>query len=1012
MKAVIASIIARPIGVLIISFLLLLGGGVAAFRLPLSLLPNIEIPRIILLCSQANTSVEDMETGLIRPLRREMLQLNDLQDLTSRAIDGGGIIKLEFEYGKSMERAFMDVSERVDAAMSYLPTGTKRPVIIKARATDLPVFNLRVSLSGGENRIENDDLLSLSDVASSVIKKALEQSSNIAFVDLTGSLYPQWTLIPDKWKMESRGLEIEDLRLALQRRQLRFNDLTLVQDNRRVHLYLGEKLGDIADIEDIFIRKNGKVFQIKEIARVERGRVPPKGAFLADGKQGLSLSIIKRPEARMDELQEDIEQLLKNWEYKYPELEFSITQDQGSLLRISLASLYQSLWVGGSLAFMVIFFFFKNKKLPWLIGLSIPFCLLLSLWGFYGLGLSINIISLSGLLLGIGLMIDNAIIVLDNISHYFDNGEELFQSCLRGSTEVMAPLLSSALTTCSVFLPLTLFPGIAGALFYDQALAVAIGLGASLLVSLCFLPTLFNLIHKSGKGHPALNNRMILLENIYKNTLEGCMKRQKTFLISLVIVSCTGVLLFLTLPKSRFPQLTRQGMILKVKGKSDAPLDETLKLTRDILASTDSFSLHSDAFVGTQDLVITDELPQEVSDLSISFQCEDENQLLALQERLTFFFERNSSGLSYSFHPAKNMFERLLGHSRPPLQLKLRSGNSGIGIDPKDVNSLRTFLWEKHALEIKLPPTRLHKIVIPKFDKLKTYKIGLHELFESLRVVFRGLPLVSIQEGNREVRVVFEEKLASAGEDFARVLVKNQEGRPYPVSAMVEVKNDYSFSLIHADRWGPFLPIDLSLRPAEVRRLESSLTEFLLLHPEIQISLHADQTETRNEIRKMSGLLALASFVLFAILTAQFESLLYPLIILAELPISLSAALIALYLGGSTINLMAMIGMVVMSGIVINDSILKIDTIKRFIDEEVPLQKAISKAGKRRLRAILMTSMTTMLAVMPILLGKGLGAELQRPLALALLGGMSLGTLVSLFFIPLAFKYLFLLKES
>ncbi|MEM8892499.1 MAG: efflux RND transporter permease subunit, partial [Bacteroidota bacterium] len=476
-------LIHRPIAVLITALAISILGIIMAYQLPVSLMPDIEIPEITVQINGKKQAAKELERSVVGPLRRELLQVPYLQDIESRARDGIGIIKLRFDYGASIDYAFLDVNEQIDAAMARLPREIERPNVIKASATDLPVFFLNVSYKSAlDSLISEDRYLELSEFSEEIIRKRLEQLGEVALVDITGTQYPEIQIEPDLELLQNLGISENSLKQLLEEHNIDLGNLIVRDGKYQYNVRFSSFLRSARDIAELYLKVDDRVLQLKELAKVQLLPQRRAGAYFSNGKQAIGMAIIKQADARIADLEEEVKFLLEVFQKDYPELEFSLSQDQSKLLNYSIKNLGQSLLIGSMLAFVILFLFLQNARSPWLIGISIPFSLLLSLLLFYFLKISINIISLSGLILGIGLMIDNAIIVIDNISQQIARGLSLDEACVKGTNEVKRPLISSTLTTRAVFIPLIFLSGISGALFWDQARAVSIGLGSSLLV--------------------------------------------------------------------------------------------------------------------------------------------------------------------------------------------------------------------------------------------------------------------------------------------------------------------------------------------------------------------------------------------------------------------------------------------------------------------------------------------------------------------------------------------------
>ena len=422
-------LISRPVAVIMTFLALLLLGIVASNRLPVSLMPDIDIPEITVAVSRPDVSARELENSVVSILRRNLIQVQGIDGIESESRNGSALIRLSFKFGNDINLAFMEVNEKVDGAMNYLPNDLERPRIIKASATDIPVFMLNITLA--DTMAGDEKFIELSEFAETVIKKRIEQLPEVGMADITGQIKREIFISPDREKMNSLGLTDDDITGAVKINNINIGSI-LVKDGKYLYnLEFSSYLKDLNDVRDIYIRTGSRIIQMKDIAAVGIRQEQPRGIYYSGGKRAIALAIIKESTARMASLETKMAELLDVFRKDYPQMEFEISQDQTRLLDYSISNLWQSLLAGGLLAFLLMFFFLKDGKSPLIIGFSIPTTLVISLLFFYLTGLSINIISLAGLILGIGMMIDNSIVVIENITQWIDRGLTLPEACVK-----------------------------------------------------------------------------------------------------------------------------------------------------------------------------------------------------------------------------------------------------------------------------------------------------------------------------------------------------------------------------------------------------------------------------------------------------------------------------------------------------------------------------------------------------------------------------------------------------
>lgn len=392
------------------------------------------------------------------------------------------------------------MNEKIDAAMNFLPKEAERPKVIKASATDIPVFYLNLTLKNDSayGDTEQQSFLELCEFAESVIKRRIEQLEEVAMVDVTGILQRQVQIVPDKDKLAVMGLSIGDVESALSSNNVEPGSMTVRDGYYEYNIKFSTLLRTAEDVENIYLRKGDRIVQLKEFCKVSVVPAKEKGVSLSNGKRAVSLAVIKQSDENIDKMKRALVGTMTYFQSVYPGIDFSISRNQTELLDYTISNLRQNLSLGFLFICLVAVLFLGDVKSPLVIGLSMVVSIVISFVFFYLCHMSLNIISLAGLILALGMMIDSSIIVTENISQYRERGYSLRRACVTGTSEVVTPMLSSSLTTIAVFAPLIFMSGIAGAIFYDQAFSVTVGLMVSYLTGIMLLPVLYLLVYRTG----------------------------------------------------------------------------------------------------------------------------------------------------------------------------------------------------------------------------------------------------------------------------------------------------------------------------------------------------------------------------------------------------------------------------------------------------------------------------------------------------------------------------------
>jgi multidrug efflux pump subunit AcrB len=997
----------RPIAVLMTFFALLGIGWVSYTFLPVSLMPDVAIPEITVHYSYSHSSARELENAVTAPLRRQLLQVGHLEDIRSETRDGTGILHLRFQYGVNTHYAFIEVNEKIDAAMYSLPRDMDRPRVLKASATDIPVFYLNVSL---RNANANEaDFLELSNFVSSVIRHRIEQLPEVAMADMSGATEPRVMIEPDLSLMQSVGLSTNDIENALNNQNLSVGSLWVREGAFRYNIRLTSALRSAEDVGNVTIRSGDRIIPLHEIAHVRMEAQPKQGMFVSNGQPAIALSVIKQSEARMSDLTNKLKSLISRLESDYPDLQFEIAQDQTALLDFSISNLRQNLTWGIVLVCLILFFFQSEWRSPLLVAINIPVSVVLCLIFFYLAKISFNIISLSGLIMAVGMMVDNSIIVTDNIGQYRARGLPLHEACERGTTEVITPLISSALTTVCIFVPLIFLSGIAGALFYDQAMGVAIGLGASLIVSVTLLPVLYRLAFRKRPQAGLNRKREPLMGRLINRFYESGIRftfRYPAVVATLALLLCaSGYFFFTSLNVARLPEFTQSDCMMYIDWNEQIHPDENNRRISRMLETVPVKVQQENRFIGQQQFLISQDTDMGFSEAQAYLAYANEDAMHHAQAQLADYMRKNYPLAAFRIFPPNTLFDRIFAGNNAPLTAALSSMHKAVGFTPDEISTLVSEIDESlgtpHAHS---PVFREHLRVAVDHQRLLLYEVDYNTLIQELKTACHENDIGLLRSYQQFIPLVIGGESQKVGEMIDRLKIRNSSGAEVPLRALVSLHREYDLKTVTAGKDGEYVPVHFNVSAKEYPDVAAKVQQVTDKYPEAEVRFFGAIFENRRMMLELMLVLTISILMLYFILAAQFESLKQPFILLLELPIDIAAALLLLRITGNTLNLMSAIGIIVMCGIIINDSILKIDAINRLRKEGLSMDDAIHTAGRRRLKAIVLTSLTTILAVVPLLLGNGMGAEIQGPFAWTIIGGMSVGTIVSLLLIPLAYK--------
>ncbi len=1002
------TLIQRPIAVTMVLIAVMVLGIVAIKKLPVSLVPDIDIPQITVQVTSPDRSARELNETMLNGLRSELVQVPHLTDITCTARDGSGLIQMTFEYGADADYVFIDVNERVDNAVSSWRGNEERPTIARASATDIPAFFVNVSLKNGD--AAGLRFLEMSDFTRQVIVRRLEQLPEVAMVDISGQVFPQLLVIPDMEKLRAIGIDENQLSSAIQGANVRLGNLSIRDGEYRFNVRFESTVVTREDVENVYIKIRDRVYQIKDLAEVREEQQKIKGMVTSDGHQCVTLAVIKRTDARMADLRKGISKLMETFTHDYPDMDFTVTRDQTELLDYSINNMIKNLLFGALFACLIIFFFMQDVRSPMLVVITIPTALILSFLLFYVIGITINIISLSGLVLGLGMMVDNSIITIDNITQRWQKGEPLADACVYGTQEVFTPMLSSVLTTCAIFLPLIFMSGIAGALFYDEAMAVTITLVSALIVSVLVIPVFYYLFYRNQTCFTP--NKFIQKISVggmtsgYERIMSWFFRHRGVmwciFGVSLLVI---GVL-FKGLDKQKLPALSHSDTLVNIEWNERVSVEENNSRCEKIVAQFPDLVEQYTSMTGAQQFALSHTRETGISEAIIYLKAGSVDDIKEIESRVADFIHSNWREAVCTTQASGNIFDMLFSEKEAPVVARLKCSNGKMP-EPDQLTSLLFDI--RDALPgITVQPAEWNEYIelVTDPEKLALYNVSFSQILGYLQNSMNASSVLRISKGDISMPVVI-----GVGEKEARDLIQGSyietSGGRVPLEILLKETRNRDLKQITSGVDGEYYPLVLDVKGREARRAMETIQNVVRQDDRFDVSFTGSYFSNREMIKELCMVLLVSILLLFFILAAQFESLVQPFIIMSELIIDIFAVLAVLWLFGESLNLMSMIGMVVMCGIVINDSILKVDTINRLREKGFGLKHAILEAGSRRLKAIVMTSLTTILAIAPFLVRGDMGSDLQYPLSLALISGMIAGTFVSVFFVPLAYYVIY-----
>lgn len=1003
----------RPIAVLMTFIALIVAGLILIKKIPVSLLPNIDVPQIVIKINYPNISAAVLEQNIVQPIRESLVNINSIKNIETRSANHTGLLYLTFEYGTRMNLSFVEVNEKLDRLASSLPRDMERPQVMRINTSDIPVIHIQVIPKEGSNYLE------VSSLTEKVLKKRLEQLEGVSLVDINGKQLNIITVTPDKELLSAVGLDENTIIQTIRNSNKELGGLSVKDGQYRYFVKLMNTLEGEEAIANLLIPlKNGSVILLSKVAEVGREPERQTGYHLYNGKEGLVITVQKQPDSRMNELVPKVKDIIEIFKADYPQVNFEITQDQTFLLDAGISNLEQDLIYGGILTVLLLFMFLGNLASPTLMSISIPISLIITFIFFYFLGISFNIISLSGLALGIGMLIDNSIVVIDNITRKRRMGFSMLESSVEGTNEVMTPVISQVLTTVAVYAPLILLSGMAGALVFDQALGLTISLGVSLLVAFVLAPMLYKLFLKRSPQKLKEDTFFYTwVSKGYHKMISHILKYKLLYFLFTILLMPVGFLLSSQIPVTALPDIEKKESLVFIDWNAPIDAQENLRRVKELQFEIQKSCTTTEAEIGIKQFLLQQNT-NTIQQAEVYFACMNKKLKIEMDELVKMWLRNHYSQASFQIADAPNAFTQLFSSSVPYFEARFKP--------IKTITSVNTYNGVKEIVNvipyknISLGPGLIAEQSISIFldyKKMAVYGVNKSAIEDALQQQFGVYNISEIKHfGQLQTIRLKTDKIT--WESKLRNTVKGNNGTPYPMNYFLTLRNEQQPKFITSDKTGEYKSIVFDDKTKNISQIEMQLTK-LAAENGFSVSFQGQYFENRQQLKQLWIIFLIVLFLLYLILAIQYENLIQPVIVMLTIPLGITGGMFFLWLTNGTLDVMAAIGFIVILGLIVDDPILKIETLNRlekqylasgFKHDDLLLERMIHEAGDLCLKPLLMVSLTTSIAMVPVLFIGGIGNDLQRPLAVVIIGGLTIGTFFTTWFIPLAYWYVVKIK--
>ncbi|MFT3806117.1 efflux RND transporter permease subunit [Arenimonas sp.] len=1077
----------RRVTVFMVTLTFVIFGVIALLGLKVNLLPDLSYPTLTVRTEYTGAAPAEIETLISEPVEEAVGVVKNLRKLKSVSRTGQSDVVLEFAWGTDMDQASLEVRDKLDVLR--LPLEAKAPVLLRFNPSTEPVMRLVLTTPEKGNGSEQAELMRLRRYADDELKKKLEPVEGVAAIKVAGGLEDEVQVLIDAERLAQLNLPASTVIDRLKQENVNVSGGRIEEGSERYLVRTVNQFSNLQQMRELLITNlNGVPIRLKDVASVEQGFKEREAVIRFKGREAVELAVYKEGDANTVAVAEAVQAALRNMErtgrtgppgpgevgrpgaYTIDGIPVQTIEDQSKFIKNALSEVKKEALLGGVLSILIIFFFLRDGWSTFVIGLSLPVSIIATFFFMDQLGLSLNVMSLAGLALATGMVVDDSIVVLESIAKARERGLGMLQAAIAGTREVSMAVVASTLTTVAVFFPLVFVEGVAGQLFKDQALTVSIALMISLIVSLTLIPMLSSirarapLSFEGEAAHPdwqptskagrfaavtrrgatrgigavvfgigvavvtaarafgltvgkslALVGEKILIPyewaaSAYHRTLPKALDRPGIILGSAAVAFAIAMAIGMTLGTDLIPQLAQDRFEMTARLPPGTQLRETDALVRAVQQAHDGDkdidALYGVSGTGTRLDANPTESGENVAKLSVvlgdHYSRETE---AAVTERMRKTMAR------YPDIAVKFGRPELFSFSTP-LEIELR-GQDLESLQRAGRRLAELMQGSAHFADVKSTVQQGYPEVQIVFDQQRAAALGLttRQIADQVVRQVRGEVATRYSFRDRKIDVLVrgQEKDRASVDDIRRIIVNPQSDRPVTLDAVADVVETVGPSEIHRSDQTRVAIVSSNLRGIDLGTAVEEVRELVRKNPlgaDIRLGFGGQSEELDSSIRSLLFAFGLALFLVYLVMASQFESLLHPFVIMFSVPLAIVGAVAALWLSGSPISVVVFIGLILLVGIVVKNAIVLIDKVNQLREEGVGKREAICRGAESRLRPIVMTTLCTLFGFAPLAFLGGDGAEVRAPMAITVIGGLAVSTLLTLVVIPIVYDLL------
>jgi len=1008
----------RPIFTIMVSLIVIILGAVALTRLPIDLMPDITSPTISISTSYAKASPLAMEELVTRPIEEAVSAVPGVDEITSQSSEGNSNVQVSFVWGTDLDAASNDIRDRLDRIISRLPDGANRPSLRKFDLAATPVLMMGVT--------SNLEALTLRRIIDEQISYRLERVEGVASVNIMGGLTREVHINLDPIKLSALKVPMEQVISRIKAANVNQPAGNVYRGNYQITVRVPGVFENLEELRrTIVLNRGGTPITLKDIAEIEDSSSKVTRLVRINGQPGIQISVNKQSGTNTVQVAQNVREEIANINRSMPQIHIVPLMDSSVFIKQAINNVTQSALLGGILAVLILLVFLRNLKSTAVISTAIPISIMATFGLLYFNGFTLNLMTLGALALGVGQLLDNSIVVLENIFRHRELGKGHKEAAVIGADEVIQPIIASTLTSVVVFLPLLFMRGMTGIMFRQLAVVVVFSLLCSLATALTLVPMLSSkLLSLSSDEAEDKGRHVFKIYHGIGSVLKGIEKRYNAILHTAlnnrgrtVLIAVGILILAIVLMKfidSELMPVADEGEIrVSLDMEAGTKLDVVDVKTR-LVESRISKSIPETTNIianvggGGWGASSSNTASLRISLLSKSQRKRSDEEIAQAIRPLV----SKIPGVRARVRTAtNNQLSRIMGGGGGRIEIQVRGHETDLAY--KLADQIRKAVENVPGItDANLSRTAGAPEDLVKIDRRKAEELGLtvQQITAALETVLSGSQAGDFSEHGKEYPLLVRVKDADLLplEQILDLPLSTSSGSTVVLRNVVSVESSQSSTIIERVNQERMIDVSANLSGRKLSAVIEDIQAELARIPVplgFSVEIVGDYKEQQESFRELMFGFILALVLIYMVMASLFESLLDPFIVMFSVPLALIGITLVLLLTNTTFNIQSYIGIIMLAGIVVNNAILLVDTANHIRREDrLPARKAIEEAGRRRMRPILMTALSTVLGLLPMAIGLGEGGETQAPLARAVVGGMLSSTLITLVVIPVVYS--------